>query len=87
MRRGRLGVWRVVGAYGYMESPDVSTLMERVREQGVPLKLAESTYYFNREMIITGGDAKMCLRGRCSEGQQYAETGRTKKVVSPSDPS
>ncbi|MDB6165126.1 MAG: potassium transporter [Lacunisphaera sp.] len=53
------GVWRVVGAYGYMESPDVSTLMERVREEGVPLKLAESTYYFNREMIITGGDARM----------------------------
>jgi KUP system potassium uptake protein len=53
------GVWRAVGSYGYMESPDVSTLMERVRDAGVPLKLNEATYYFNREMIITGGDARM----------------------------
>ena len=53
------GVWRAIGRYGYMESPDVSTLMENVRDAGVPLKLAEATYYFNREMIITGGDSQM----------------------------
>jgi KUP system potassium uptake protein len=53
------GVWRAVGRYGYMESPDVSTLMENVRDAGVPMKLNEATYYFNREMIITGGDSRM----------------------------
>jgi KUP system potassium uptake protein len=53
------GVWRVVGRYGYMESPDVSTLMENVRDAGVPMKLPEATYYFNREMIITGGETRM----------------------------
>jgi len=53
------GVWRAVGHYGYMESPDVSTLMEKVRDAGVPMKLTEATYYFNREMIITGGDSRM----------------------------
>ncbi len=53
------GVWRAIGRYGYMESPDVSTLMERVRDAGVPLRLNEATYYFNREMIITGGDSRM----------------------------
>ncbi len=53
------GVWRVIGRYGYMESPDVSALMERVRDSGVPTKLNEATYYFNREMIITGGEARM----------------------------
>ena len=52
-------IWRAIGAYGYMESPDVATLMERVRDAGVPLKLNEATYYFNREMIITGGDTKL----------------------------
>ena len=26
---------------------------------GVPVKLNETTYYFNREMVITGGDTKM----------------------------
>ncbi|MEI6107140.1 MAG: KUP/HAK/KT family potassium transporter [Opitutae bacterium] len=53
------GVWRAIGRYGYMESPDVSSLMEQVRDAGVPLKLNEATYYFNREMIITGGDSRM----------------------------
>jgi KUP system potassium uptake protein len=52
-------VWRVVSRYGYMESPDVAGLMERVGEAGVPLKLHETTYYFNREMIIMGGDSRM----------------------------
>jgi KUP system potassium uptake protein len=53
------GVWRAIGRYGYMESPDVSALMENIRDAGVPLKLNEATYYFNREMIITGGDTRM----------------------------
>jgi KUP system potassium uptake protein len=53
------GVWRAVARYGYMESPDVASLIEEIRNRGVPLKPSEATYYFNREMIITGGDAKM----------------------------
>ncbi|MBI4623542.1 MAG: KUP/HAK/KT family potassium transporter [Verrucomicrobia bacterium] len=53
------GVWRALGRYGYMESPDVSVLIEEIRARGVPLKPSEATYYFNREMIITGGDAPM----------------------------
>ena len=55
------GIWRVISRYGYMESPDVTALMERVREAGVPVKLNEATFYFNREMVITGGDARMWL--------------------------
>jgi KUP system potassium uptake protein len=53
------GVWRAVARYGYMESPDVESLIERIRDAGVPLKPAEATYYFNREMIVTGGEARM----------------------------
>jgi KUP system potassium uptake protein len=53
------GVWRAVGSYGYMESPDVARLLERIRCQGVDLNLASTTFYFNREMIITGGTARM----------------------------
>ena len=53
------GVWRAIARYGYMESPDVSALIQSIRESGVPLKPSEATYYFNREMIITGGDSKM----------------------------
>ncbi len=53
------GVWRAVGRYGYMESPDVTHLLERIRCQGVALNIASTTFYFNREMIITGGSASM----------------------------
>ncbi len=55
------GIWRVISRYGYMESPDVTALMDRVREAGVPVKANEATFYFNREMVITGGDARMWL--------------------------
>jgi KUP system potassium uptake protein len=53
------GIWRALGRYGYMESPDVSELIQSIRDRGVPLKPSEATYYFNREMIIAGGDARM----------------------------
>jgi KUP system potassium uptake protein len=53
------GVWRAIGRYGYMESPDVSRLMVQVKEAGVPIKLNEASYYFNREMILTGGNTRM----------------------------
>jgi KUP system potassium uptake protein len=53
------GIWRAVGRYGYMESPDASRLMEMMRERGVPVSPGSATYFFNREMIITGGNAKM----------------------------
>jgi KUP system potassium uptake protein len=53
------GVWRAVGRYGYMESPNVSRLVERIQAQGVIANLQGVTYYFNREMIIAGGNARM----------------------------
>lgn len=53
------GVWRAVVRYGYMESPDVARMVARIKAQGVPLNLASTTFYFNREMIITGGNARM----------------------------
>jgi KUP system potassium uptake protein len=53
------GIWRAVGRYGYMESPNVSTLMAEVHERGVAINPQGATYFFNREMIITGGNAKM----------------------------
>lgn len=53
------GIWRVTGHYGYMESPDVAVLMEKVREAGVPFNPQGATFFFNREMIVSGGNAKM----------------------------
>jgi len=53
------GVWRAVAHYGYMESPDVGALCLDLKARGVPLKPQEVTFYFNREMIVTGGNARM----------------------------
>ncbi|HWA85073.1 MAG TPA: KUP/HAK/KT family potassium transporter [Opitutus sp.] len=53
------GIWRAIGHYGYMQSPDVSLLIERIRDGGVPLNPDAATYFFNREMVIAGGDARM----------------------------
>jgi len=53
------GVWRATGRYGYMESPNVTRLVERIKAQDVPVNPMSTTYYFNREMIISGGNARM----------------------------
>lgn len=53
------GIWRTVGRYGYMESPDVGVLLNHVRDRGVPINPAGAIYFFNREMIITDGSAPM----------------------------
>jgi KUP system potassium uptake protein len=53
------GIWRAVGHYGYMQSPDVGALMEKVRTRGVSINPTAAIYFFNREMIITGGNARM----------------------------
>jgi KUP system potassium uptake protein len=51
------GLWRVVGRYGYMESPDPQAILSAARERDVPIAPEAATYYFNREMIIAGGDS------------------------------
>jgi KUP system potassium uptake protein len=53
------GVWRAIGRYGYMESPDVAALVERLRAAGVKIEPMSTTYYFNREMVLTGGDSPL----------------------------
>jgi KUP system potassium uptake protein len=53
------GIWRATGHYGYMESPDVAALMNLVKAAGLPLNPDGATYYFNREMILSGGNSGM----------------------------
>ena len=53
------GIWRAIGRYGYMQSPDAGALMAQVEARGVPINPDSATYFFNREMIIPGGNAKM----------------------------
>jgi KUP system potassium uptake protein len=58
-RQKHVLVEKIVARYGYMESPDVSDLMEKIRALGVPINPEGATYFFNREMIISGGNAQM----------------------------
>jgi KUP system potassium uptake protein len=53
------GIWRAVARYGYMQSPNLSALIERIREHGVPVVPHSTTFIFNREMIITGGNTPL----------------------------
>lgn len=51
------GVYRVVAHYGYLEFPQVPALLEWVKEEeGLKLNLRRTTYYFNRESILTDGN-------------------------------
>ena len=53
------GLWRAVARYGYMQSPNLEELITSIRDQGVPLVPQDTAFIFNREMIITGGNAPM----------------------------
>ena len=53
------GVWRATGHYGYMESPDVSNLVELIKKQGLSINPQSATYFFSREMVMTGGNTGM----------------------------
>jgi len=52
-------VWRATGHYGYMESPDVSQLVGLIKARGLAISSHSATYFFSREMVMTGGNTGM----------------------------
>jgi KUP system potassium uptake protein len=59
------GVWVVVGHYGFMETPDMTTVLGHLGEHGLEMKLNETSFYLGRETIIPTGRAPMAkLRKR-----------------------
>jgi KUP system potassium uptake protein len=53
------GVWRATGHYGYMESPDVNDLVGRIKDCGLTINPQSATYFFSREMVMSGGNTGM----------------------------
>jgi KUP system potassium uptake protein len=53
------GIWRATGHYGYMESPDVTDLVSLVRDCGLKINPQSATYFFSREMVMSGGNTGM----------------------------
>lgn len=46
------GFWLVVAHYGFMETPDVPALLERMRAHGRTQSMMETTFYLGRETLI-----------------------------------
>ena len=53
------GVWRAVARYGYMETPRAPELVHSLVVHQIPINPQATTYFFNRETIISGGTATM----------------------------
>jgi KUP system potassium uptake protein len=48
----RQGFYRVIGRYGFMESPSVPELLDSCRAQRLEFELAKTTFFLSRETVI-----------------------------------
>ena len=46
------GFWRVTGRYGFMETPDISDVLQKCKAHGLALSARESTFFLSRETIV-----------------------------------
>jgi KUP system potassium uptake protein len=53
------GFWRVIARCGYMESPDVPSLLSQAAELGLETDPQRTSFYLGRETLLTGGKAPM----------------------------
>lgn len=53
------GFWRVTIKLGFMESPDVPKLLERLRAQGIEWDPESTTYFSRRLVVVPTGDLPM----------------------------
>jgi KUP system potassium uptake protein len=53
------GLHRLVGTYGFMESPDVPSLLRQAKRQGLALELDEVTYFLGRETMLAAPGGQM----------------------------
>jgi KUP system potassium uptake protein len=55
------GFYKVVGRYGFMETPDVPALLASIERQGLRARPAETSFYLGRETLLPGGPAKLAV--------------------------
>ena len=53
------GVYRIIARYGFMEAPNVPTLLAQCAELGVPAEPGSTSYYLGRETLLASGQSKM----------------------------
>ncbi len=55
------GVFKLEAHYGFMETPDVMRLMERIRETGLKFEIPEVTFFVGRETLIASETPGMAI--------------------------
>jgi len=55
------GFHRLIAAYGFMETPNVPEILEIATERGLDLDAFSTTFYVNRETLLSTGKADMAL--------------------------
>ena len=51
-------VWRVHAHFGFMEQPDLPTLLQRAHDRGYPVDPSNVTYFIGRETVVRREDGK-----------------------------
>jgi KUP system potassium uptake protein len=55
------GVFKLEAHYGFMETPDVMQLMERIRDTGLKFEISEITFFVGRETLIASETPGMAI--------------------------
>jgi KUP system potassium uptake protein len=53
------GLHRVVGTYGFMETPDVPALLREAKQAGLDADIEDVTYFLGRETMLAGPGGQM----------------------------
>jgi KUP system potassium uptake protein len=54
-----LGFYRIKARYGFMETPDIHKILNRVSTKGLPIDIYSTSFYLGRETISATGTAPM----------------------------
>jgi KUP system potassium uptake protein len=53
------GFYRLIATYGFMETPSVPEILDIATEKGLEIDAFSTTFYVNRETILSSGESKM----------------------------
>jgi KUP system potassium uptake protein len=54
-----LGFYRIVASYGFMETPNISEIIDLLNIHGLDVDSYATTFYLGRESLLTTGSSKM----------------------------
>jgi KUP system potassium uptake protein len=55
------GFHRLIATYGFMETPNVPDIVDIATEKGLDMDIFSTTFYVNRETLLSSGKAEMAL--------------------------